>query len=287
MDHYNHKSVNNDSGLDNEYDLDEVEISDIPSIEEDGTVYRLGISSQFVKLGARLPKRRHTWRWLMGIATCSLLLGLLLSNLPALKSGVLGLLPAPTPASVSYNSISIIIPDTTPNPQGNVDQDPDAEWAGQGLPSSTISAPVPQDCLSGPAVNSSHEVGRSPVWLYGFDGPQPTIHLRGFSQPIAHNVYGWPVLIQLMVKDNFTLPVTLRGGNLRDGPTIFFAFYPGERPMDTIILGTQESVVNPIHPQAGQKAAWITTMLLFGAGCYYLKATWPGGQWTINFAAGR
>ncbi len=283
-----HEPVSGDSDLYTDFDLDKVEISDIPAMGEDNPVDRNGMSSTMVKLGTYLPKRRRTWRWLMGAATFSLLLGLLFSNLSAFKASVLNLLPAPTTPPVSGNSFIMLNP--TANPEGFVGFGPDVAATGRFVTEPMLAAPAPQDCVAAPTVTSSREIGVSPVWLYGFDGPQATMHLRGQSEPIVHNVYGWPVFIQLMVKNNFTQSVTLSGGNLRDtpdAPNIFFAFYPGERPMDSILLGTQDLVVNPIHPEVGQKAVWIATMFLFSSGCYYLKATWPGGQWTIHFAAGR
>lgn len=280
----NHQSASNDADLNVDIDLEIVEISDIPPLEEDDTPYRSTISGQIARLGKRFPKRRRTWRWLMGAVTSFLLLGLLFSNVSALKSSILNLLPAstPTPAPVTSNSILMLA--TTPEVIG---PNADTGMEGRYVTYPVLADAAPQNCGAVPAVTASREVGKPPVWLYGFDGPRAIIHLHGFSQPIVHNVYGWPVFIQLMVKDGFTLPVTLSGSNLRRGPTIFFAFYPGERPMDSVILGTQGLVVNPIQPETGQRAVWITTMLLFSSGCYSLIASWPGGQWTINFAAGR
>lgn len=286
----NHQSGSNDFELYADVDLDNVEISDIPLTEADGIVYQSGISSQIVKLGRRLPKRRRTWRWLMGGAIGFLLLGLLFSNLSALKASVLNLLPmSTTPPSSPLSSNSMIMPDTNSGPQIIIGVKQDERPFGRYVTAPNLAAPAPQNCAAAPGVTSSREIGSDPVWLYGFDGPRATVHLYGMSQPIAHNVYGWPVLIQLMVRDSFTLPVTLSAGtgHLHATPAIFFAFDPGERPMDSIILGTQQSVVNPIHPEVGQRAVWIATMYLFGAGCYTLKAAWPGGQWSINFAAGR
>ena len=278
MGHYEHES------LDDDFQTEDVEMSDLPSMEEGQPTYTPGISSAIAKLGTRLPKQRRTWRILMGIATVSLLLGLLLSNVSMLKTNVLGLFPAPTPTPTSLqNSPFLIINTGIDGGDGNGTPIP----LGKGRPVRTLSGPAPQDCSLVPPVTGGREIGHSPVWLFGFDGPQATIHLHGFSEPIAHNIYGWPILIQLMVADTFTQPVTLSGSNLGSGPTIFFAFYPGERPMDSLILGTQQSVINPIQPEQGQKATWIATMFLFGAGCYYLTASWPGDSWTIHFAAGR
>ncbi len=280
----NHQPASNDADLNADIDLEIVEISDIPALEEDDTSYRSAISGQIARLGKHLPERRRTWRWLMSVATCFLLLGLLFSNLSALRSSILNLLPASTPTPAPVTSNSILMPDTTP---GVIGPNSDRGMEGRYVTYPVLADAAPQNCGAVPTVTASREVGKAPVWLYGFDGPRATIHLHGFSQPIVHNVYGWPIFIQLMVKDRFTLPVTLSGGNLRNGPTIFFAFYPGERPMDSIILGTQGLVVNPIQPETGQRAVWIATMFLFSSGCYTLTAAWPGGRWTVNFAAGR
>src|SRR5579875_2598858 len=173
------------SGSDNaDLDLDKVEISDIPSSEEDDPVPQNGISGKMMKLGARL---------LMGAATFSLLLGLLFSNLSALKSSVLSFLPAPTPTPASGNNIILLNP--VSNPNRIVGLDPQAQLTGRYVTGPTVAAPAPQTCAAAPTVTSSHEIGSSPVWLYGFDGPRATMHLRGLSQPIVHNVYGWPVFI--------------------------------------------------------------------------------------------
>ena len=279
----NHTSGGNDADRHTDVDLDNVEISDIPFIE-DGAANQSAISRKMIKLGRHLPIQRRGWRWLMGIATCSLLLGLLLSNLSALKTSVLNLFPALAPVPVSSNNTITL--NTAPGTERIVGVYPAARSAGQGTSDSGMAAPAPRDCPAVPEVTASREIGSSPVWLYGFDGPRAAISLRGLSQPVVHNIYGWPVLIQLMVKDNFTLPVTLSGG-LRNGPTIFFAFYPGAMPVNSVILETRQQIINPIQPEAGQKAVWISTMFLFGSGCYTLKASWPGGEWSINFAAGR
>lgn len=289
MDDHEHESLSSDAFQD-DFRTENVEMSDLPLMEDDHTPYPPGISSAMAKLGARLPKQRRTWRWLMGAATISLLLGLLLSNVSTLKTNMRNLFPASTPVATNLQHDPFLIIDTTPDTGLN-------GWEGygygtpiplgKGRPRLTIADPAPQNCALTPPVTASREIGQSPVWLFGFDGPRATIHLRGFSEPVAHNVYGWPTLIQLMVKQNFTQPVTLSGNNAGSGPTIFFGFYPGERPLDSIILGTQQSVINPIQHEPGQKATWIVTMFLFGAGCYYLKAQWPGGSWTIHFAAGR
>src|SRR5579885_3120207 len=101
----NYQSASNDPDLNGDIDLEIVEISDIPALEEDDTSYRSAISGQIARLGKHLPERRRTWRWLMSVATCFLLLGLLFSNLSALRSSILNLLPAstPTPAPVTSN----------------------------------------------------------------------------------------------------------------------------------------------------------------------------------------
>ena len=263
-------------------------LANCPQLEEGQPTHVPAISNVLAKLGMRIPKQRRTWRILMGIATVSLLLGLLLSNVSVLKSDVLGLFPAPTPTATDLQDDPFFIVNATPkpgfdNPIGDLTPIP----LGKGRPVYTSAGPAPQNCALVPTVTGEREIGQSPVWLTGFDGPRATVHLQGFSEPVAHNIYGWPILIQLMVAKNFTQPVTLTGSNLGSGPTIFFAFYPGERPMDSLILGTQQSIINPIQPEPGQKAAWIATMFLFGAGCYYLTASWPGGSWTIHFAAGK
>jgi hypothetical protein len=37
----------------------------------------------------------------------------------------------------------------------------------------------------------------------------------------------------------------------------------------------------------GEFSIWFDVLYLPGAGCYTLQASWPGGGWIVNFAAGR
>jgi hypothetical protein len=52
-------------------------------------------------------------------------------------------------------------------------------------------------------------------------------------------------------------------------------------------------VLDPKAPNRGSTdnrqshwAIWGIDVLLLAAGCYSLQASWPGGHWTMTFAAG-
>ena len=155
-------------------------------------------------------------------------------------------------------------------------------------PTLTLTPPpmglVPHDCPSGPTPQPifgalGPVVGGSPVWVAGFNGPHAVVYLDQafFDKP----GWGWKMIWE--VGPNYTHLVTLRGANLQSGAPTWFQF-DGD-PTTSPILDPR----HPDHPASavgGDWAEWGSYVFVPAAGCYYLEASWPGGQWRITFAAG-
>jgi hypothetical protein len=115
-----------------------------------------------------------------------------------------------------------------------------------------------------------------------FEGPHAAIHFSPSYLTDTSTRYGWMWKLVWEVGPHYTGPVTLRGGNLRTGIPLWFAFDQG--PTIAPVL------VHPDHPVSalgGNWGEWGSYLSIPVAGCYYLQATWPGGHWRITFAAGR
>jgi len=100
-----------------------------------------------------------------------------------------------------------------------------------------------------------------------------------------HNKYGWSHKLLWVVQNNVKGLVRIHGANLRDG-SLLRPDAEQEDPTSTSTL----LVLNPQDPnltnRVDQWAEFPGGLTIPKAGCYYLKAQWPGGSWHITFAAG-
>jgi hypothetical protein len=166
--------------------------------------------------------------------------------------------------------------------------------------------PPPTDCLaSQPPPNTlsvtnqfgipgmGKLLGSPPVWITDFSYPVSPLHLEvgGYTD--------WPQWkVVWEVGPNDTQPVHLQVRNLRTGDLAWWGSQPDTWVGQTFLLDPKEPDVNGpgwyhgFHSGypgalAGQWNEWGSAFLISRAGCYALEATWPGGQWSILFAAGR
>lgn len=144
---------------------------------------------------------------------------------------------------------------------------------------------VPQNCPPGPTPQPIFSdigpvVGAAPVWVTGFGGPHAVIHIPTY---FTYTQYGWTWKLLWKMQSGYTHPITLEGGNLRNGTLLWFQI--GQQNPST------SPVLDPLHsgqqPSAGSGLNWPSYMYIPIAGCYSLEAKWPGGHWRITFAAGR
>lgn len=147
--------------------------------------------------------------------------------------------------------------------------------------------PAPTDCPLDPPLrpqklsdNIVPLVGTSPVWATGGGGGPG--HLAGDTwSPDG----GWPVKIVWEVGPNYNRPVMLRAGNLRDGTLLKWHMSPDNHLTTAPVLDPQ----HPGHPVSVIGPAWNewgSEILIPAAGCYYVEAIWPEGQWRQTFAIG-
>ncbi len=175
-----------------------------------------------------------------------------------------------TPSQVSASSLAV-----TPTPQEGI---------------SAQLGPVPQHCSAGPRPQSIDPnfgpmVGANAVWAGNFVGPQAVLEWTPSFAKQFHNQYGWGHKLLWVVADTTKNPVTIFGENLHDGSPL--------RPTADDQASASTSTKLVLHPQEPGTLRHINHWLEFpggltipAAGCYRLRATWPGGSWQITFAAG-
>lgn len=151
--------------------------------------------------------------------------------------------------------------------------------------------PIPMDCPQGSPLISFDTtmiipgVGGSVVWIVAgaFQGPHAVAHL-GPMGTSAYTMYGWPIAVQILIKYDFTQPVTLTANDLESGYPLWFANNDGTSATPSLTIESQS--VNA-STSDGQWVIWFGMLYVPGAGCYSVVSSWPGGGWTAHFAAGR
>jgi len=147
---------------------------------------------------------------------------------------------------------------------------------------------IPPNCAPGPTLHQIFPaigpgIGNAPLWIFGFGGTHPVLRIDPQGTYVAP--YGWTWKIIWEVGPHLLSVITLRGKNVHTGAPIWFQLLDG--PI------VSSAVLDPQHPDhpvpvAGEGyAEWGSYMFIPAAGCYQMEATWPGGQWSFPFAAGR
>jgi hypothetical protein len=220
----------------------------------------------------RLSPRARTRRVI--IAACALLLAVvvMVGSISSIRDRVLALVTGPTPTATFPPTATLMPPPVTPTPV---------------LPSQPLGA-VPQNCQPGmaPQVFDPRDfrpgIGGGPVWVTGFEGPRATLSVD--PSPQNYTAYGWGATIIVALDTAQPITATLQGVSVSTGFPLWlnFSFLFSETT-----IGMDFSSGNPSQHSDGHWASWIGYLYIPAAGCYQLKATWPGGQWQVNFAAGR
>lgn len=143
---------------------------------------------------------------------------------------------------------------------------------------------VPQNCPTTPASRNIFPdigpgVGTSPVWAFGLGTPIliPTSYF-------TYTPYGWTWKVIWRVSSGYTHLVRLHAGNLRGSSPLWFQI-DDQAPSTSPVLDALHAVRS-----SASEAPWVewgSYLYIPAAGCYQVEATWPGGQWSISFAAGR
>lgn len=144
--------------------------------------------------------------------------------------------------------------------------------AGNSLPTSV--GAMPATCANQPAVaplaSGLPEVfGQFPLWLTAA-GPRASYRL---------DLSGDGVPATFFVSNSLTSQVTIRGKSLANGSPLGFVAPPN--PAATVLV-----LNNHYSRAAGPYTPWQARAYFPAAGCYAVTATWPGGSWTFDVAAG-
>lgn len=265
----------------------ELEISDLPP----DRFYEVSGALSF--LGSRLSPGKRIWRFVMVGCTVLLMLLLILGNFPPARNQFYSLFSLfAHPAPINQASLKEESPDLGVNGNSansfSFSQATGVIWDTGATPGP---APQSQSCFASPVNVSSREAGSSPAWAVGFDGARATLHVSPISLPVSSfpSAFGWAASITLEIQSDYTGPVTFTGGSQSDSSPLVFGFGldPGQAQLFSITLSTQQPVISPDRLFKTRRTAWNITIYVPAAGCYFLKATWPGGRWIINFAAGQ
>ncbi|HYT34826.1 MAG TPA: hypothetical protein VEL69_07305 [Ktedonobacteraceae bacterium] len=276
----------------------EIEFTNLPSDNNHSICSKLASFSPLVTLRARL--------WRTFIIVCTLLLACMLffSAFPSMRDTASGLFVRPTPTSTPSAPVSQwtairVVTELTPGVIV-VGQKATTVWTGTTTDSGTTLIiwdttalpglpPQGKDCPARPAIGFSHQVGGAPVRATGFSGPYATLHLypTPVSVPAFPNAFGWTASILFSEPTGYTSPITLNGADIHTGSPLLFQLDAAQDPLAFLTLDPAQPASNQGNSAANAGASWSVTMYFPAAGCYSLTASWPGGHWAINFAAGQ
>jgi hypothetical protein len=276
----------------------EIEFTALPPDDEQPFLSKLRFPGSPVSRQARL-------RRMFAFASTLLILCILLfSALPPTRDTISALFirPTPTPAATSTATFSSwttieVVRELTPGvltfeKKAIVIPANATETAGIIIwDSSVLPGPPPEgkDCPARPTIGYSHQVGSAPILAYGFTGPYATLHLypAPVSVPAFPNTFGWTATILFEAPTNYPNPITLKGADVHSGLSLLFQLDATRDPRPSLILDPSQPTINQGNSAGDPVVSWSVTMYFPAAGCYSLMASWPGGHWEINFAAGQ
>ena len=227
-------------------------------------------------------------RLLLAAGTALLLAAVLIAAAwPALGGSLAVLLAVPTPT---------ITPLPTPLPTATPPNTP-TPYPSPTPSSPTTLGPAPRDCPPGPAQQTISQafgpaVGGTPAWVGGdfsATGNPLTLHVYDPS-PAAHTLYGWSTPLLVSEDELDTRPFSLQAWNVATGDALWFTTQ-GDTASSNAEVNAGLFIFDPIHRvqvvgYAGGYVNWFPILYVPAPGCYVMEASWPGGAWTIPFAAG-
>lgn len=276
---------------DQQQDID-LEISDLPDLPPSRKSW---LKQQLPGPGRRIMPRKRAWRATLTVGT--LLLALLLVSIlfPNAGASIIARFAPQSraPALIDASGINI-------SPSGSASGSfLSAEAVTAGISATPIVSqaapgqmPPLHTCAQFPSPVNDGEVGQSPVWLSGFDGPSAHLHLRDASvfSPNFPSAYSWAVHLKLELAVGFTEPVIITGRAQQDGQYLLFAFDPsfdmGQKL--SLTLDPADPMTPPSSTPASrlQKISWDLTVYIPAADCYRINLAWPDGSEHIDFVAG-
>jgi hypothetical protein len=167
------------------------------------------------------------------------------------------------------------------------------------LPITRALAPPPTNCPAGPTLTTVavpafggfsggtvQLTGHAPVWIVEAFYPLPTgvVDLSEPTPPSAANPE-WPVLPIIWAFGPNALPiVTVQVHELPSGTLAWWGVGGDSGPQLPILTLNAPAGGQPTQGYVGGDAP--VFLFITRAGCYQMEVTWPGGSWSLIFAAG-
>jgi hypothetical protein len=218
---------------------------------------------------------RH-WRKVTGAGAVTLVVILTLV-LAAHGSGAFSLGTTSAPAQVMQATTGIqSSPAPVLTPPGNLLEPIPARCS-----SSTIATAA---ALSEISYYDDPAFGQSPVWMLGLSNEQNqrVVHFESYP-PLPYTAHGWRWRILVVSAPGYNGDVTLAGeqtaGSTGSKSTLLMDV--GAGPTAQLLLNASQPIMRGL-----KWAEWPIYVYLPGSGCYQMGAHWPGGSWSISFAAG-
>jgi hypothetical protein len=161
-------------------------------------------------------------------------------------------------------------------------------------PPGSLLEPVPASCPNSTTATSTAiteisyyddpAFGQSPVWMLGLSNEQNqhVVHFESYP-PLPYTPHGWRWRILVVSAPGYNGDVTLAGkqtgGSSAAKSTLFMDVGTGLAAQ--IFLNASRPIMRGLN-----WAEWPIYVYLPGSGCYQMGAHWPGGSWSISFAAG-
>jgi len=161
-------------------------------------------------------------------------------------------------------------------------------------PPGNLLEPIPARCPSSTTATAASiseisyyddpAYGQSPVWVLGLshEQNQRVVHFESYP-PLPYTAHGWRWRILVVSAPGYNGDVTLAGeqtaGSTGAKSTLFMDVGAGLAAQ--LLLNASQPIMRGLA-----WAEWPIYVYLPGSGCYQLGAHWPGGSWSISFAAG-
>lgn len=172
--------------------------------------------------------------------------------------------PTPSPTSTPFGKPLLAAPPLTCPPNRTVGQ-PERIVATMG----NVSLPI---------------TAREPVWIEsGPELPGPQLFVNSAAGSPGQHAFGGKWIWE--VRDNLVGEVHITSGAIAANISILWYPLDGSAPENTLTLDPRHPD-HPVETYAGY-AEWGFGYAIPGsAGCYWIRAAWPSGTWTVVFAFG-
>ena len=226
------------------------------------------------RIQAMPPGSQLTRRWRLALTALTLLLALIV-----LVSAWLPLHNQPRPVAALPSAATQATPtrvlEPTPLPITRALGSPPATCPS-APPLTMITVPPFGGFYGGPVQMS----GRGPVWIPALTLPR-SVNDTVQSTPPSAAAPAWPSLFIIFAVGPTSHPmVTVEVHDLRTGALAWWAEGGNSPQVPLLALGPV-----PGAPEKGY-LSYNTLLFITRASCYDMTVTWPGGSWSLIFAAG-